>query len=254
MKKYSEIEKRLDPRFYALDLKSTDKVSNLPIKKLKALSLSIKSGITPKSKGSAYTTSDEGVPFIRSGDLTNYNSIDYNSILYIKKNIHKKMKSSSLQKNDLLIAIVGATIGKTAIFLDNNEANINQAIARVRFKSNGIHPLFILYFLKTPLGLMELDRIKRPVARANINLQEVGEILIPIPRPQIQSNIIKLMESGYKKEKILHEQAYSKLNSKYLSFTKKIKLKILFVISYGNFPKMGWVLTCSKDHKFGNVC
>ena len=223
MKKYSEIEKRLDPRFHLLNLKSIDKISKLHSEKLETLSLSIKSGITPKSKGNDYTTSDKGIPFIRSGDLTNYNSIDYGNVLYIKKDVHKKkMKSSSLQKNDLLIAIVGATIGKTAVFLDNNEANINQAIARVRFKSKEIQSLFILYFLRTPLGLMELDRIKRPVARANINLQEVGEILIPIPKPKIQSNIVKLMEFGYKKEKTLQNQALAKLNSKYLSLVKKL--------------------------------
>ena len=214
MKKSLDIEKRMDPRFHSLSSKSVDKLSKLPSEKLGTLSLSIKSGITPKAKGSAYTSSDVGIPFIRSGDLSNYNSINYDDVLYIKKEIHeKRMKSSSLQKNDLLIAIVGATIGKTAIFLDNKEANINQAIARVRFEPNKINPLYVLYFLKTPLGQSELNRIKRPVARANLNLQEVGDILIPKPDPKIQTEIVKLMKNAYEKEKKLKEKVTCMLKS-----------------------------------------
>ncbi len=223
IKKSSGVGKRLDPRFYSLNSKSIDKLSKLPTERLGTLSLSIKSGITPKSKGDAYTTPDLGIPFIRSGDLSNYNLINFNDIIYIKKEIHeKKMKSSSIQKNDLLIAIVGATIGKTHIFTDSIEANINQAIARIRFDPNKINPFFVLYFLKTQLGQMELNRIKRPVARANINLQEVGDILIPIPKSKIQLQIVKLMKTAYDEEGKMKQKAKQSLKSNIIRITRKL--------------------------------
>ena len=98
----------------------------------------------------------------------------------IKNKIHIGiMKSSKLKKNDVLIAIVGATIGKVALFDLNIEANINQAIAAVRLKSN-ILPQFLVAYMLSPVGQAYLEYLKRPVARANINLQEIGEIGIPL--------------------------------------------------------------------------
>ena len=90
------------------------------------------------------------------------------------------LKSSQLKKRDLLIAIVGATIGQIGIYNYDREANINQAIAVVRLK-NEIEVEFAESFLKSALGKSILDRIKRPVARANINLDEIGIIPIPVP-------------------------------------------------------------------------
>ena len=49
------------------------------------------------------------------------------------------MQSSQVRKNDIMIAIVGATIGRIGIYYSDEPANINQAIALVRLKPN-FHP------------------------------------------------------------------------------------------------------------------
>ena len=68
-------------------------------------------------------------------------------MLYIKKEIHeKKLKSSQLQKGDVLIAIVGATIGQVSLYDYNREANLNQAIALVRVKEK-INPEYVKEYL-----------------------------------------------------------------------------------------------------------
>lgn len=90
------------------------------------------------------------------------------------------MKSSQVKKEDLLIAIVGATIGQVGIYLDEREANTNQAIALVRLKS-GINVQYIKELIKSSIGQLSLNRLKRPVARANINLEEISTIKIPLP-------------------------------------------------------------------------
>lgn len=56
--------------------------------------------------------------------------------------------------------------------------NINQAIAAIRLK-NTILPEFLVAYMLSPFGQAYLEYLKRPVARANINLQEIGEIGIP---------------------------------------------------------------------------
>lgn len=200
-----ELKERYDPRYYHPKFKNLNGYINqlYQIKTLKEISDSIASGITPRAKGTAYTSKDEGIPFIRSGDLTKENIIDYYNTPYIKKEVHNKlMKSSQLRENDLLIAIVGATIGKVSIFIDKTkEANINQAIARVRISDKAVNPYFVLHFLRSRAGQQQLDRIKRPVARANINLSEIGNIKIPMPSYEVQKRIIRIMEKAYEERK-----------------------------------------------------
>lgn len=90
-----------------------------------------------------------------------------------------------------MIAIVGATIGQVGIYHSEKEANINQAIALVRLK-DGYNPEYVKELIKSSIGQLNLDRLKRPVARANINLEEIASILIPIPEKiEMQTAIAK---------------------------------------------------------------
>lgn len=156
---------------------------------IKQISLLITSGITPLSGSDAYTNRKEGVAFVRSGDIDINGNIDFDNLLYIKHNIHNAiMKSSQVQKNDIMIAIVGATIGRIGIYYSNEPANINQAIALVRLKENFL-PDYIKEVLQSSIGQLNLDKMKRPVARANINLDEIGQIIIPIPPINKQQEI-----------------------------------------------------------------
>ncbi|NQE46184.1 Type-1 restriction enzyme MjaXIP specificity protein [ANME-1 cluster archaeon GoMg2] len=199
-----ELEGRIDPRYYKPSYLSiiSEIEGKCELKTLKEISASINSGATPLAKGDAYVEKDRGIPFIRSGDLTEENIINYDEVLHLKREIHDKaLKRSKLRKNDLLIAIVGATIGKVSIFTDEREANINQAIACVRLKEETVNPFYVLHFLRNKFGQVQLDRLKRPVARANINLEEVGEIKIPIPSRPIQGRIAKIMDEAYKRRK-----------------------------------------------------
>ncbi len=209
-----DLEGRLDPFYHKpefRDLYAQLRTHN--VKPLKDISFSIVSGITPKSKGPAYTSREQGIAFIRSGDLREDNTIDYDSIIYIKREVHEKlMKSSHLQKNDLLVAIVGATIGKVSLFKDDRRANINQAIARVRLKEE-INPEFILHFLRSKWGQEQLNRLKRPVARANINLAEIGEIKISLLPRKIQDEIADMMDKVHRLKKEKEKEAEELLNS-----------------------------------------
>ncbi|OUN53602.1 restriction endonuclease subunit S [Alistipes sp. An66] len=166
--------------------------SKYPLKKLGDISILITSGITPKAGGDAYTDSQNGIAFIRSGDIDINGNINFEELLYIKPEVHnKQMKSSKVYDNDIMIAIVGATIGQVGIYHSEKEANINQAIALVRLK-DGYDPEYVKELIKSSIGQLNLDRLKRPVARANINLEEIASILIPIPEKiEVQTAIAK---------------------------------------------------------------
>lgn len=213
----SELEARLDPYFsqdYFKEAFSALFRGKYPVHSIKELSTLITSGITPKSGGEAYTEDKEnGVPFIRSGNIDINGDIDFEDLLYIKPDIHETiMKSSQVKKNDLMIAIVGATIGQVGIYLDNREANINQAIALVRLKK-GNDVQYIKEIIRSEVGQLSLNRLKRPVARANINLEEISSIKVPLPPLIKQQEIANHISAIRQHAKLLQEEGQTILEN-----------------------------------------
>lgn len=186
-------------------------------RKIKDISYKISSGATPLSGGDSYTD-NSGIPFIRSGDINKYDIIDYTKTLFIKEDVHNKMlRSSQLEYDDVLIAIVGATIGQVAVYKDKKPANINQALALVRVDKSKILPEYLKIYLLSRFGQEELNRNKRPVARANLNLDEIGNINILLPdieKQQIIVNdyykILKQVDELKKEAKIEFEKSKAK--------------------------------------------
>lgn len=206
----STIDKRWDPYYsqvYFRDAFKAVESGKYPVFNLKSISELITSGITPKSGGEAYTEDRiNGVPFIRSGNISIDGELNYDDLLYLKPKVHETvMSSSKLRMNDLLIAIVGATIGQVGIYLSNEEANINQAIALVRLKE-GNNIQFVKELLKSSIGQLSLNRLKRPVARANINLEEIGTIKIVLPPLDKQNEIASHIFAIRQKAKALQEE------------------------------------------------
>ena len=122
------------------------------------------------------------------------------------------MAASQLKKNDILIAIVGATIGKIGVYLYDREANINQAICGIRFK-NSISPFFVQAFYQTSIGQKILERTKRPVARANLNLEEIGRLPIPLVNDAIQYQVVERLQNGIELKKQKESEAQFLLDS-----------------------------------------
>ncbi len=178
-----------------------------PVAQLASVTTDIFSGITPKSGGDAYTDRLDGIPFIRSGEITKDGRVIDNSAIRIRSGIHEGlMRRSQLRQGDLLIAIVGATIGSVGVYDRSSPANINQAIAAVRLNSN-LLPDFARWFLSSSIGQAVLDYLKRPVARANINLEEIGEIPILIPPLDIQRSVVEQVDNARSEMRRLRQEA-----------------------------------------------
>lgn len=215
---FKEIEgKRIDPYYnhpYFKKAYNSLHKTPYPVLRLGQLSTLIASGSTPPSGGEDYTTKENGIMFVRSGDITNdCNIIDSSDMLYITKECHNtKMRQSQLRYGDILIAIVGATIGAVNIYNYSAKANINQAIALVRLKS-GINELFITEQLRSSIGRLNLEHQKRPVARANINLDEIAQMELILPPLEIQDKIAENIQSIRDQAKYLQQEAKEIINN-----------------------------------------
>ena len=203
-----EVEKRLDPRFYLpyfteFEKKISDRKD---VKTLGEVADYIGSGATPLAGGDAYISKEEGgIPFVRVTNLKD-GHIDLSDVLYIKPEIHNGMlKRTQLKAGDLLLSMAG-TIGLVAIVQDDiGEANINQALARIVLKDD-YDRNYITAVLSSKIGEIQTDRLSRPSVQANINLDEIRSIKLPIPAIKIQKEVVEKIQAAYEQKRRKEEE------------------------------------------------
>ena len=149
----------------------------------------IASGATPKAGGNDYTDIENGYPFLRAVDLVD-GRVNTSDLLYIKSNIHGEMlKRTQIFKNDVLLSIAG-TVGRSAIFNHDFEANINQALCILRLPNeNIVKRLYLIVFFNSLIGNKYLSKTARQGLQTNLNLKEVGSLEIPILDMKVQNKI-----------------------------------------------------------------
>jgi len=166
---------------------------------------SIKSGTTPKDRDDSLK---EGPVLFKTTDVRNNVMSAYDSFYHISDKIHHRMSVTKIKPYDILLNIVGATldvIGRSSIIMnDFQEANITQAMVFVRIKKK-ILPGFLFAFLNTRYAQDQIKRYARPTGQYNLNLVEVGKILIP----NIDILVQKSIEEDIKKSALLQEKSQS---------------------------------------------
>ena len=189
---------RFDAEYFhpnALKLRKIFENTN-SIKVKNAITYSLVSGSTPKSKGDGYEINGK-IKFIRAVNLSNL-EIDYSGVLCIKNEIHNKMlKRSQLQTGDVLFSIAGV-IGRCAVVADDIEqANINQALAIIRLDKKIFNPYYVALFFNSKLGNQYVNDISRPVAQTNLNLTELSNVYIPLLPLETQQQIAQKITQSH---------------------------------------------------------
>jgi type I restriction enzyme S subunit len=156
------------------------------IKKFKDISILITKGSSPQCQGFEYC--DKGILFIRSQNIGN-GKLDLGEIKFLAEDFNKKEKKSILKENDLLINIVGASIGRAAIANASLKGgNLNQAVCIVRLKDE-YNSNYVMNYLFSNMGQRQLDCQKKDIVRANLSLTDIGNLSIPIPGVECQEKI-----------------------------------------------------------------
>jgi type I restriction enzyme S subunit len=113
---------------------------------------------------------------------------------FVESKINEIQPRSVLQNGDVLTNIVGASIGRSAIFDRDDVANINQAVALIRL-TNAVNRKYILHVLNSPVIIEHMESEKVDVARANLSLKDVGNYPIPLPPLNEQEEVVRRVEA-----------------------------------------------------------
>lgn len=185
----SEIEGRFEPIYYlpSIRRKLELMVNNAGITNLGNISEPIKNGSTPN--GGQFQ--DNGINFYRSQD---FNLYQIEKKQFITSEFNNTISRSFVQLDDILLAVVGATLGKVGIIKQKeNEGNINQNVARIRIKDNNFLAEFIAIYLDSTIGQMFIKRLATITTQAYLN----NELLSKLPIPKLNINLQQCIIDKY---------------------------------------------------------
>ena len=159
---------------------------------LNTISTLITKGSSPTWQGISYIEKPE-VLFVTSENVRE-GFLDLTKRKYLEKKFNEIQPRSILQIDDILINIVGASIGRACIFTVKEVANINQAVALVRCDKDLIDVKLLNKFLNSVEAFKMYDDMKIDVARANLSLQNISDLKIPLPPLSEQQTIVSEIE------------------------------------------------------------
>lgn len=165
---------------------------------------------------------DSGVPIIRITNVDSIVNVLNNQTVYSKvKNIEEKFW---VRNGDLLIAMSGATTGKTGKYICDELAYLNQRVGKFVVKEGtNFYYTFLYAIVETSLFYQQLMSSLVAGAQPNISPKDIEEIKFKIPSIDEQKKISELLISIDQK----NEKEQEKLN--YLIQYKKGLLQQMFI-------------------------
>lgn len=171
----------------------------------------ITKGSSPKWQGISYVDTP-GILFVTSENVSEY-EILLEQPKYVEESFNVKDKKSILKNGDVLTNIVGASIGRTAVFDRDDLANINQAVCLVRCLPDLLNNNYLTYLLNSPLFKRVLHENEVNNARANLSLGFFSKLPVPLPPIPSQNEIVAKLDTFRAKTQRLEAIYQSKLDA-----------------------------------------
>nr|WP_236634466.1 restriction endonuclease subunit S [Campylobacter armoricus] len=168
-------------------------MTNLPlgweVKKLGDI-VKLKNGFAFKSS----LFCNDGIPIIRIKNIQNENIILDDLVFCNPDDYKNSLDNYLIFKNDILIAMSGATTGKIGIYNLNDKAYLNQRIGLLRI-DNSILRKYVFWFLycNSEQNLANAFGAAQP----NLNTEQIHNIQIPIPPLQEQERIVGILDESF---------------------------------------------------------
>ena len=188
----------------------------------------------------------DGLPIVRIKNIKNEKILLDDVVYFNMEDYGKKLDSYQIKKNDILIAMSGATTGKIGLYETNTISYLNQRVGLFRIEDSNLRS-YLFYFLSTQIEKnLELSL---GAAQPNLSTEQINNIMLPFPPIEEQKRIVTKLNNLFTqidKSIALHQKNIdeanvfmaSVLNDIFVELEEKYGLKeinSLFKIKSGNF-------------------
>lgn len=143
---------------------------------------------------------ESGVRYLRGQDISSDMMLDDKNAVYIPDSEYAKLARSHIFTGDVLLTIVGANTGQTALVDEAPSkltANCKLGIIRARPKS-GVLPECLHAFLAGRYGQFQVQQSKRGGGQTGLILPDLKALLIPRFNVEFEQAIVALSQQGHK--------------------------------------------------------
>ena len=131
----------------------------------------------------------KGYPVISAKNIKNGIVTFENVDRYVdEKGFNKENRRTNITKGDILLGIIGGSIGNLAIYTHSEKVIAQRSIAILRSLINNS---FIIYILSSPYIQGILHENSSGTAQGGVYLRQLYELLIPVPPLAEQEQITK---------------------------------------------------------------
>lgn len=146
--------------------------------------------------GFAFKSKDftpSGTPLLRIGEISK-GKIKFNEkSVYVSNEYLESHRKYCLKKDDILIALSGATTGKYAVYDLEDRVLLNQRVLRIRSSEN-VDSKYLFYCMSLLKKIIQYKAAG--VAQPNISPLDISELKIPLPPLQTQKKIVQALDKA----------------------------------------------------------
>ena len=189
-----------------------------PTQRMNEILLEVQYGLSEKA-----SVEPIGIPMLRMNNIHNA-TLTIDNLKYLQ--LPEKQKDKSLLNfGDLLFNRTNSKelVGKTAVFDLEGEYVFASYLIRLKVNTEKINNYYINFLLNSSIGRTQIDMVSRQVlGQANVNTQEIGDFIFPIPPLDIQNEIVTHIQKQKAQIKHLREAALSNRNTAIQTFENAI--------------------------------
>jgi type I restriction enzyme S subunit len=131
-----------------------------------------------------------GIPILRIGDVGG--KIDWENVKRVPDDVLPKLERFQVFKGDILLAMTGATIGKSSVYLDDTQALLNQRVGIIRGRR--VNQQFLQYVIESECFTKPIEFLCYGGAQENISKDDIGNITTAIPPIEEQRTIAAFLD------------------------------------------------------------
>lgn len=202
----------------------------------------------------------DGLPIVRIKNIKNEKVLLDDVVYFNVEDYGKKLDSYQIKKNDILIAMSGATTGKIGLYDTEEISYLNQRVGLFRIENSNLRS-YLFYFLSTQIEKnLELSL---GAAQPNLSTEQINNIELPLPPLEEQKRIVAKLDilfAKIDKAIALHQKNIdeadifmaSVLNDVFIELEEKYEKRTI-----GGFSKVGTGVTPLKNrndfYENGNI-
>ncbi len=134
---------------------------------------------------------NEGLPIVRIKNIKNEKVLLDDVVYFNVEDYGKKLDSYQIKKNDILLAMSGATTGKIGLYDTDEISYLNQRVGLFRIENSNLRS-YLFYFLSTQIEKnLELSL---GAAQPNLSTEQINNIELPLPPLEEQKRIVAKLD------------------------------------------------------------